>query len=138
MRLRTDDDIYRARLLYLGPPGYTLPIHLPYAQYGVFAVLLALFVFVRWLFTLQIDLFPAIEIALALVATSLIYRNVDQDRPARAVVRTLMTDWRHTRESADENRDRSFNPQSVRIRPQLLERPISRKLSQEGTVGRSD
>ena len=33
MRLRTDDDIYRARLVYLGPPGYTLPIHLPYAQY---------------------------------------------------------------------------------------------------------
>jgi len=23
-----DDDIYRARLVYLGPPGYTLPIHL--------------------------------------------------------------------------------------------------------------
>ncbi|MCV5824805.1 hypothetical protein OFN33_30585, partial [Escherichia coli] len=83
------------------------------------------FIFVRWLFTFQIDLFPAIEIALALVATSLIYRNVDQDRPARAGVRTLMTDWRHTRESAEENRDRSFNPQSVRIRPQLLERPIS-------------
>ena len=23
MRLRTDDDIYRAKLVYLGPPGYT-------------------------------------------------------------------------------------------------------------------
>jgi len=41
MRLRTDDDIYRARLVYLGPPGYTLPVHLPYAQYGMF-ILLAL------------------------------------------------------------------------------------------------
>ena len=40
MRLRTDDDIYRARLVYLGPPGYTLPIQLPYAQYGLFILLM--------------------------------------------------------------------------------------------------
>ena len=42
MRLRTDDDIYRARLVYLGPPGYTLPVHLPYAQYGMFMLLVPL------------------------------------------------------------------------------------------------
>ncbi|QSB05507.1 hypothetical protein [Natronoglycomyces albus] len=127
MRLRTDDDIYRAKLLYLGPPGYTLPIHLPYAQYGVFAALLALFMFIRWLITFEIDLFPAIEISLALVATSLIYRYVDPDRPARAVLRTLMTDWRHTRESDKENRDRAFTSQTVRIRPQLLEHPARKE-----------
>ena len=43
MRLRTDDDIYRARLVYLGPPGYTLPVQLPYAQYGVFILLVPLY-----------------------------------------------------------------------------------------------
>ena len=43
MRLRTDDDIYRARLVYLGPPGYTLPVHLPYAQYGLFMLLVPLY-----------------------------------------------------------------------------------------------
>ena len=43
MRLRTDDDIYRARLVYLGPPEYTLPVHLPYAQYGMFVALVPLF-----------------------------------------------------------------------------------------------
>ena len=52
MRLRTDDDIYRARLVYLGPPGYTLPIQLPYAQYGLFVLLVPLYMFIHWLFTM--------------------------------------------------------------------------------------
>ena len=55
MRLRTDDDIYRARLVYLGPPGYTLPFQLPYAQYGLFVVLVPAFMFVHYLFTLHVD-----------------------------------------------------------------------------------
>ena len=74
MRLRTDDDIYRARLVYLGPPGYTLPVQLPYAQYGVFVLLVPLFMLIHYLFTFTVDLFPAYEIALAMVATSLIFR----------------------------------------------------------------
>ena len=49
MRLRTDDDIYRARLVYLGPPGYTLPVQLPYAQYGLFVILVPLFFVLQWL-----------------------------------------------------------------------------------------
>ncbi len=104
MRLRTDDDIYRARLVYLGPPGYTLPFQLPYAQYGLFLLLVPTFVFVHWLFTLHVDLFPAWEIALAMVTTSYIFRHVDPDRPARMVIRTALTDWRRTRESAVERR----------------------------------
>ncbi|GAB3220038.1 hypothetical protein GCM10027447_03920 [Glycomyces halotolerans] len=121
MRLRTDDDIYRARLLYLGPPGYTLPIHLPYAQYGVFAALLALFMFIHWLFTREVELFPSIEISLALVATSLIFRYVDADRPATTVVRTLLTDWKHTRDAGVEKRVHSFSTRSIRLRPTLVE-----------------
>src|SRR5262245_12844432 len=105
MRLRTDDDIYRARLVYLGPPGYTLPVQLPYAQYGLFALLVPLCIFIRWLFTFAVDFFPAYEIALAMVVTSLIFRYVDPDRPARMVLRTALTDWRHTREPSAEQRD---------------------------------
>ncbi|WP_335991981.1 hypothetical protein [Glycomyces sp. MUSA5-2] len=121
MRLRTDDDIYRARLLYLGPPGYTLPVHLPYGQYGAFAALLALFMFVRWAFTGDVDLFPAIEISLALVTTSLIFRYVDADRPATTVLRTLLTDWKHTRDSGHEVRIPAFTTRSIRLRPTLVE-----------------
>lgn len=116
MRLRTDDDIYRARLLYLGPPGYTLPIHLPYAQYGVFAACLALYMFLYWVFFQDVNLFPAWEIALAMVTTSLIFRNVDPDRPARAVLRTVVTDWRSTREPNQEQRDHRLVARGVRIR----------------------
>jgi hypothetical protein len=119
MRLRTDDDIYRARLVYLGPPGYTLPIQLPYAQYGVFVLLVPLFMFIHWLFTFSIDIFPAYEIALAMVASSLIFRYVDPDRPARMVVRTALTDWRSTREPSTEQRDARYVGSKVRIREEI-------------------
>ena len=94
MRLRTDDDIYRARLVYLGPPGYTLPFQLPYAQYGLFLVLVPLYIGIHYLITFQFDPVPAWEIALAMVTTSFIWRYVDPDRPARMVIRTALTDWR--------------------------------------------
>jgi hypothetical protein len=100
MRLRTDDDIYRARLVYLGPPGYTLPFQLPYAQYGVFILLVPLYMAIHYLLTWRIDPIPAWEIALAMVTTSLIWRYVDPDRPARTVIRTALTDWRRAGNAA--------------------------------------
>ncbi len=120
MRLRTDDDIYRARLVYLGPPGYTLPIQLSYAQYGVFVVLVPLFMFVHYLFTLHFDLFPAWEIALAIVATSFIFRHVDPDRPARMVIRTALTDWRTAREPINEQREARLVASKVLVRDALV------------------
>ena len=94
MRLRTDDDIYRARLVYLGPPGYTLPFQLPYAQYGLFLLLVPVYIGIHYLITFDFDPVPAWEIALAMVTTSVIWRYVDPDRPARMVIRTALTDWR--------------------------------------------
>jgi hypothetical protein len=120
MRLRTDDDIYRARLVYLGPPGYTLPVHLPYAQYGLFMLLVPLYMFIHWLFTLKVELFPAWEIALAIVSTSFVFRYVDPDRPARTVIRTALTDWRRTREPATEQRDPRLVATRIRIREELV------------------
>jgi hypothetical protein len=120
MRLRTDDDIYRARLVYLGPPGYTLPIQLPYAQYGLFIVLVPTFMFIHSLFALgKVDLIPAWEIALAMVTTSLIFRYVDPDRPARMVIRTALTDWRRTREPRAEQREARLVAHRIRIREEL-------------------
>src|SRR5215510_4845091 len=119
MRLRTDDDIYRARLVYLGPPGYTLPFHLPYAQYGLFVLLVPLFMLVHYMFTLHVDLFPAWEIALAMVATSYIFRHVDPDRPARMVIRTALTDWRGSREPREERREAKLVARRVRVREDL-------------------
>ena len=120
MRLRTDDDIYRARLVYLGPPGYTLPIQLSYAQYGVFILLVPIFMAIHWMFTLKVDLFPAWEIALAMVSTSYVFRHVDPDRPARVVIRTALTDWRRTREPAVEQRDPRLVATRIRVRKELV------------------
>lgn len=119
MRLRTDDDIYRARLVYLGPPGYTLPFHLSYAQYGLFAILVPFYMFIHYLFTLEVELFPSWEIALAMVTTSFVFRYVDPDRPARFVIRTALTDWRRTREADAEQRDARLVATKVRIRQEL-------------------
>lgn len=101
MRLRPDDDIYRARLLFLGPKGFTLPVHLPYVAYPLFALVLAALVGLRWVTTGSVDLFPGIEIALAIVLTSVILRQVSPDRPIRTVVRTATTDWRRDRDGAE-------------------------------------
>ena len=119
MRLRTDDDIYRARLVYLGPPGYTLPFQLPYAQYGLFVLLVPLCMLIHFTFTLHFDLFPAWEIALAMVATSYIFRHVDPDRPARKVIRTFLTDWRSTREPSAERREPRLVASRIRVREDL-------------------
>jgi hypothetical protein len=121
MRLRTDDDIYRARLVYLGPPGYTLPIQLPYAQYGVFLLFVPLFMFIHFLFTGTVDPFPAWEIALAMVSTSFLWRYVDPDRPARMVIRTALTDWRGARAvSGVEERAPRLVARNVTIREKIL------------------
>lgn len=119
MRLRTDDDIYRARLVYLGPPGYTLPFQLSYAQYGLFVLLVPVFMGIHYLFSFQIDLFPAWEIALAMVTTSYVFRHVDPDRPARMVIRTALTDWRRSREPATEHREARLVASRVRLREEL-------------------
>jgi len=120
MRLRTDDDIYRARLLYLGPPGYTLPFQLPYAQYGLFVLLVPLFMLIHYSFTLHVDLFPAWEIALSMVTTSVVFRYVDPDRPARQVLRTALTDWRRSREPREEQREPALSAAHVRVRREII------------------
>ncbi len=120
MRLRTDDDIYRARLVYLGPPGYTLPVQLSYAQYGLFILLVPVFMFIHYLFTLSVDVIPAWEIALAMVTTSFIWRYVDPDRPARMVIRTALTDWRGKRPVSDhDERAPRLVGRHIRVRERL-------------------
>jgi len=74
---------------------------------------------VHYLFSFRVEAFPAWEIALAIVATSLIFRYVDPDRPARMVIRTALTDWRHTREPRIEQRDSRLIATRIHIREEL-------------------
>lgn len=102
MRLVPDDDIYRARLVYLGPPGYTLPWQVSYAQYGVFIALVPLFLLLRFLLTWHVPLIPVWELCGAWLTSSVIFRYVNADRPAPTVVGMLLTDWRAVREPDDD------------------------------------
>lgn len=130
MHLRTDDDIYRARLTYLGPPGYTFPVHLPYGQYGLFIVLVPMFMAVHWAVTLEPpDIFPAYEIALAMIGTSVIFRYVDADRPPRKVIHTALTDWRRSRTDAEDRRTPRLSARKVKIREEIIREEIIRDTS---------
>jgi hypothetical protein len=55
-----------------------------------------------------------------MVTTSLVFRYVDPDRPARMVIRTALTDWRNTREPRHEQREARFIGRRVRIREELV------------------
>ena len=103
----------------LGRPATRFRSSCPTRSTGVFLLLVPLFMFIHYLFTFKVDLFPAYEIALAMVATSLIFRYVDPDRPARTVIRTALTDWRHTREPDQEQRDARLVASKVRIREEI-------------------
>lgn len=116
MRLRTDDDIYRARLVYLGPPGYSFPVQLPYSQYALFAVLVFLFIVIHYLLTWEFDLLPAWEIAGAIVVTSIVFKHVDPDRPARKVLYLLATDWRRTPVPTGDERLPTLTARKVLVR----------------------
>ena len=67
--------------------------------YPLFIAVLAVVIGLRFLITGTVDIFPAIEISLSMVITSLILRQVSPDRPVRAVLRTAATDWRKDRDS---------------------------------------
>jgi hypothetical protein len=88
---RDDDDIHRARMVYLGPPGWNLPFHLPYAQYGIGAVLTAVYSAVLILLTGN-PIWIGLALGLAILSTQYLWRYVDPDRNARTVIRTAVLD----------------------------------------------
>ena len=96
MLLRTDDDIYRARLLWLGPPGYPLPVQLPYAEWFLFGLICLVLLGLDYVITGGFALFGE-AVGASMISTSLIWRHVDPDRPAFKIIRTVGSDWRRVR-----------------------------------------
>lgn len=96
MKLRTDDDIWRVRLVFLGPPGYNLPIHLPYSQWALWFVLTVVLSAIlvpltgTWAST-------GMAVAAAMIITHVIWRHVDPDRPALKVLLTAVIDAKKVR-----------------------------------------
>src|ERR1044072_2829805 len=88
---RSDDDIYRVRLVWLGPPGYPLPFQLPYAEYGVGFLLCVVLSIITVAITGN-PLDATFAIAVAILLTAYIWRYVNPDVPARMVARVAVTD----------------------------------------------
>lgn len=91
MKVRADDDIWRVRLVFLGPPGYNFPIHLPYSQWALWFVLAFVFSAIlvpltgTWAST-------GLATGLSMIVTHIIWRQVDPDRPALKVLLTAAID----------------------------------------------
>jgi hypothetical protein len=99
MKLRTDDDIWRARLVWLGPDEYPMPFHWPYAQWGLLVVLAAAFLGIGSLIAGWYA--SGTAIAAAIVATKVVWRYVDADLPAHKFLYAIATDWRATASPAE-------------------------------------
>jgi hypothetical protein len=118
MRFRADDDIYRARLVYVGPPGYTLPVQLTYGQWGLFVILAAVFLGGGLALTGGSWKVGGLALAAAVFCTHWVSQHVDPDRPARKVITTVVTDWhRHTPTPA--GRLPGLSATNVRIRERV-------------------
>jgi hypothetical protein len=100
-KLAPDDEINNAQVVFLGPPGYTFPWEWSYQQYGVTTVFaVPLFVACLALFNVVISL--TLAIAIAALASSLLFRYVDPDRPIGKVLTTIATDWRSLRPPTEQ------------------------------------
>lgn len=116
MKLISDDDIWRARLVWVGPPGYTLPIHLPYAQWVLWFVLTCVFSAIlvpltgTWAST-------GMAIAAAMIASHFIWQHVDPDRPARKVLAVAVLDRVQIKPPAEKLRRLSAS--HIRVHAQI-------------------
>jgi hypothetical protein len=115
MQLRTDDDIHRARLVYLGPPGYTFPIQFTYAQYGLFGVLIIAWSVLIVAITGDVTM-VLVAAAPALFMTAWISKHVDHDLPIRSVIKIGLADWRSIKTPPAEQLP-SFRTRHIRIHP---------------------
>lgn len=97
MKLRADDAIRRARLVYLGWGDNPLPVQWPYAKWMLFGATFGVLSVIGFAIFRTAKVLT-ITFALALVATSWVWDRVDADRPARSVIRRLARDWRADRD----------------------------------------
>jgi|ERR1044072_4298744 hypothetical protein len=93
MRFKPDDDIYQGRLVYLGPPGYTLPFQATYGQIGLFVSVFSMFCLIGSLLFHGWGFFGT-AVMLAGFTTYYVWQHVDADVPARKVLLAAFYDCR--------------------------------------------
>src|SRR5262249_13817702 len=113
-RVRPDDEIYRVNKNYLGPPGYTLPVRVPYRAIPVAAA-----VFLPALPVLRLAGLPGLPLylaalAAALLTTALVVRVTGPERPVSVMVTILAHEIRAPRPVQPPA------PEPVTLRPGLI------------------
>ncbi|MCD9146140.1 hypothetical protein [Streptomyces albireticuli] len=89
MRMNTDDEVYAADDLFLGPPRMTLPWRVRYRAYGIGTVLYALVLLLE-LWTGVLGPWPAVYgLVFVMWATMRVMDRVDHEHTARAVAVTF-------------------------------------------------
>ncbi len=93
-KMQSDNEVYTARKVYLGPPGFTLPFQWTYAQVGFTA---GTTLSAGWLAGVVMNLpgwFVSCVMGATIFASSLIFKFIDAEWRIRDVLRTVLTDWR--------------------------------------------
>lgn len=95
-RHATDDELYRIRMVWLGPPDvFTVPVAIRYSAYGVFTVVFLAFILVEKAFGV-LGGWPVIEVAASIGITHFIMRSVSHETPLDQAVwisRAWMVTW---------------------------------------------
>lgn len=87
-RTEPDDEVRWFSSKWLGPAGYSF-WHARYTAYAMFAVIFTATIIFKALTPLEVGLPPVWEVALSVLATSIIMTAVDHDRPVDALAVTL-------------------------------------------------
>ena len=114
-RVKPDDEIYRSSRAYLGPPGYTLPVRIPYRAMPVVAA-----VFFPGLIALRIVGLSGIALYVVTLAVScgvaaLVVRVTGPERPVSALATIVSHEI-----SAPRQRRKPQEPVAVTLRPDLI------------------
>lgn len=96
---RTDDEILRTKLPFLGPKGFTLPFRWTFTQWGIGAAIVLPLSFIALLINPYL---LGMAIAVGGFAAFLVCRQISADRPARAVIWSIATGWRVPRAPRDD------------------------------------
>lgn len=118
MRLQTDDDVHRLRLVFLGMKDVTWPFEARYLAWGTWAIVAMLSLIILMLTSLFTPATAIWALVLSVLATRYVMRWVDADHTLRSVVGTVSgeTSGWIKRSRKTQSRSRCVSTRSVRVR----------------------
>jgi len=94
---KSDDDLRRVNLIYLGPPGHTLPFHARYIAWFLFMGLYPVFLGIAWVLPLPLGVTLFYPFLIDLATTYFVMQRISHDRNVRNVVDEWKREWQGRR-----------------------------------------